>query len=119
MDFKHQLTDTQIYPRTIKGVQMWFTLRDPRPEEDLEYRRRSAKVSVRNGKIDTSDTAHNAALWLFDQICVQVTAQNGGPEPTTLSKEEVKEVVPLRARMSITVQHLNELEGVESEQIKN
>jgi hypothetical protein len=53
------------YRRTVKGVPMIFTVRDPSSKEDLEYRRRTQKMNYRNGKVEASDTSLDAHEWLI------------------------------------------------------
>ncbi len=113
-----QLTEEQEYAIKIKGMTLFFTLRDPTAREDLEYRRRSSRVSAKNGKGESSDAALEAPLWLLEQVCTKVECQNGGPEREALSKEDIAKI-PVRTRMRVIVQHLNELEGEEAERIKN
>jgi len=110
---------TKIY-RTIKGVPMIFTMRDPSQKEDLDYRRRTQKMIIKNGKVEQSDTALEAHVWHFKQVCVKAERQNGGPDSfVEMSKEEVERKVPARAQATVAMLHILELEGVETEQIKN
>jgi len=59
------------------GVQTVHYLRHPTPHEDLEFRRKSANVKVRNREILTSDVALQAPLELYDKICQRVVINNG------------------------------------------
>jgi hypothetical protein len=108
------------YRRTVKGVPMIFTVRDPSSKEDLEYRRRTQKMNYRNGKVEASDTSLDAHEWLFKQICMKVERQNGSPDSfVEIPKDEIPRKVPHRAQQTIAMLHMLELEGTETEQIKN
>jgi hypothetical protein len=96
------LTDDQVYQ--IK--------------EDLEYRRKSTKSSFKNGKVESSDVALDAPLWLLEQVCTKVECQNGGPDREILSKDDIQKI-PTRTKLRVIGQHLAELEGEEAEQVKN
>lgn len=113
-----QLTEEQEYAIKFKDLTLFFTLRNPSSKEDLEYRRRSARVSAKNGKIESSDVALEAPLWLMDQVCTKVECQNGGPDRTELSKEDIAKI-PTRTRLRVISQHLAELEGEEAGQIRD
>jgi hypothetical protein len=113
-----QLTEEQVYEIKVKDLTLFFTLRNPSSKEDLEYRRRSTKVSARNGKIESSDVALDAPLWLMEQICTKVECQNGGPEREILSKDDIQKI-PTRTRLRVITQHLAELEGEEAEQVRD
>ena len=113
-----QLTEDTEYIIKIKDLTFYFTLRNPSSREDLEYRRRSARVSAKNGKIESSDMALEAPLWLLDQVCTKVECMNGGPERSVLSKEDIAKI-PTRTRLRVISQHLAELEGEEAEQVRD
>jgi hypothetical protein len=113
------LTDDTECAIKLRDLTLIFTLRNPTSRDDLEYRRRSAKVSVKNGKIESSDVALDAPLWLLEQICTKVECHNGTPEDRReMSKEEIAKIPSLTRRRVIT-QYLLELEGEEAEQVKN
>ncbi len=114
-----QLTEDTEYAYKIKDLTLIFTLRNPTSREDLEYRRRSAKVSVKNGKLESSDVAIDAPLWLMDQICTKVECQNGKPEDRReMNKEEIAKI-PSWTRRRVITQHLVELEGEEADRVRD
>jgi hypothetical protein len=113
------LTEEQVYEIKVKDLTLFFTLRNPSSKEDLEYRRRSTKVSARNGKIESSDVALEAPLWLMDQICSKVECMNGGPEREQLSKEQINQMIPTRTKLRVITQHLAQLEGEEAETVRD
>lgn len=81
MDLNDLFSKEQIVKTKYNGVDVLHYLRQPTSKEDLEFRRKSANVKVKNREIQTSDAALQAPLELYDAICQRVVVQNGaGPE---------------------------------------
>ena len=118
MDLKDALQEETEYAVNYRGVKFFFTLRNPNSAEDLEFRRRSGKVKAKNGKIESSDEALNAPLWLLDKIKVKVEYSNGTPERIFMTPEDY-EKIPIRTRLAVIAKHLADLEGEEAEVQKN
>ena len=114
MDLKDALQEETEYAINYRGVKLFFTLRNPNSAEDLEFRRRSGKLKAKNGKLESSDEALNAPLWLLEKIKTKIEYSNGTPERSEMSPEDY-EKIPARTKLSVIAKHLNDLEGEEAE----
>lgn len=125
MDLRQALTEEMEYAVNFRGFILYFTLRNPTNQEDIGYRRRSGKVSIKNKNIETSDTALDAPLWLLEQIKTKVEYSNGKIDPATgeVAREPVPDdlyrEIPARTKQAVISRHLADLEGEEAEQQKN
>jgi hypothetical protein len=114
VDLKDALQEETEYAVNYRGVKLFFTLRNPNSAEDLEFRRRSGKLKAKNGKLESSDEALNAPLWLLDKVKTKVEYSNGTPERAEVSTEDY-EKIPARTKLAIISKHLADLEGEEAE----
>src|SRR5512143_1355784 len=92
MDLTTLLEGNVTYEVKFSGLSLFFTLRKPTNQEDLEYRRRSAKVAVKKGSVEPSDLALDAPLWLFNKVCTSAEYENGAGTRQALSDEEKSKV---------------------------
>ncbi len=113
-DSKEALDDEVTYAINYRGRKLYFTLRNPDSAEDLEFRRRSGKLKAKNGRLESSDEALNAPLWLLEKIKMRVEVSNGTPERSPFPPEEYKKL-PDRTKLSVIAKHLADLEGEEVE----
>jgi len=118
VDLKDALQEEIEYAINYRGLKLFFTLRNPNSAEDLEFRRRSGKLKAKNGKLESSDEALNAPLWLLDKVKVKVEYSNGTPQRADMSPEDY-EKVPIRTKLAVIAKHLADLEGEEAEVQKN
>lgn len=118
MNLQEALNDQPEYAVKYKDLTLYFTLRNPTNSEDLEYRRRSAKVQLKGKKLESGDDALNAPLWLLDKIKTKVEYSNGSAERLPVSEEDYR-AMPARTKLAIISRHLAELEGEEAEISKN
>lgn len=118
MELKDALTDESEYAINYRGLKLFFTLRNPNSAEDLEFRRRSGKLKAKNGRLESSDEALNAPLWLLEKIKTKIEYSNGTPERLALSPEDY-EKIPVRTKLAVISKHLADLEGEEAEVQKN
>lgn len=114
MDLKEALSGETEYAIKFRGFVLYFTLRDPTNAEDLEYRRRSGKISVKHKNIETSDQALDAPLWLLEQIKTKVQYSNGSAERFDVAADLYKQI-PARTKFAVISKHLADLEGEEFE----
>ena len=101
-----------------KELHYHFELREATNLEHLEFRQRSAKVKVRNGKIESSVEASNAPLWLLDKIKVKVECSNGTSERVEVPDDMFLDINE-RVRMQVINRYLLATEGEEAEVQKN
>jgi hypothetical protein len=118
MDLKEALSSAQEYAIRFKGLTLYFTLRNPTNKEDLEFRRRSGQIKAKSGKVESSDAALDAPIWLLDQIKTKVEYSNGTPERFEVAAD-LYEQIPNRTKLLVISRHLAELEGEEAEIRKN
>ena len=118
MELKDALQENTEYAITYRGLKLFFTLRNPSSAEDLEFRRRSGKLKAKNGRLESSDEALNAPLWLLDKIKTKIEYSNGTPQRLDLSPEDY-EKIPVRTKLAVISKHLADLEGEEAEVQKN
>ena len=118
MDLKDALQEEIEYAVNYRGLKLFFTLRNPNSAEDLEFRRRSGKLKAKNGRLESSDEALNAPLWLLDKIKTKIEYSNGTSQRSDLSPEDY-EKIPVRTKLAIIAKHLQDLEGEEAEVQKN
>jgi hypothetical protein len=95
MDLKELFSRKDQIKAEYKGVLTIHHLRDPSPEEDLLYRKKCGSVRVGRGRAESTDTALNAPLWFYDQICERVVVENGDdqeemPDFKTLIPNDLK-----------------------------
>jgi hypothetical protein len=114
VDLKDALQEEIEYAINYRGLKLFFTLRNPNSAEDLEFRRRSGKLKAKNGRLESSDEALNAPLWLLDKLKTKVEYSNGTPQRLDLSPEDY-EKIPVRTKLSVIAKHLADLEGEEAE----
>lgn len=110
MDLKEALSGETEYEIAFRGLTLYFTLRDPTHQENLEFMRRSGKVQVKNKNIETSDTALNAPLWLLEQIKNKVEYSNGSAERFAVPDDLYKQI-PDRTKQAVIAKHLADMEG--------
>lgn len=90
MNLDDLFSKEQIVKAKYNGVDTFHHLRQPTSEEDLEFRRKSANVKVKNREIQTSDAALQAPLHLYDKICQRVIVENGaGPQEVPDFKSKI------------------------------
>ena len=118
MDIREAFSSLAEYGIKYRDFKLYFTLRNPTSAQDLEFRRRSGQLRVKNGKMDSSDNALNAPLWLLDQIKAKVEYSNGTDERFPVPQDLYDEI-PARTKLAIISRHLAELEGEEAEVQKN
>jgi len=118
MDLREALTGDTEYAITFRGIQLYFTLRNPSNAEDLEFRRRSAKVQLKNKRIESGEDALNAPLWLFEKIKTKCEYSNGTAERAPVPADLYNEI-PARTKLAVISRHLAEIEGEETETLKN
>ena len=114
MDLKEALSGETEYAIKFRGLVLYFTLRDPSNAEDLEYRRRSARQSLKNKQFESSDLALEAPLWLLEKVKTKVEYSNGSAERTPVADDLYKQI-PARTKLVVITKHLAELEGEEVE----
>lgn len=114
MDLKDAISGQTEYAINYRGLTLYFVLRNPTSAEDLEYRRRSAKVQVKNKRIESTDDALNAPLWLLDKIKTKVEYSNGSAERLPVS-DDIYSEIPARTKLAVISRHLNDIEGEEAE----
>lgn len=114
MDLKDALQEEIEYAINYRGVKLFFTLRNPNSAEDLEFRRRSGKLKAKNGKLESSDEALNAPLWLLDKIKSKIEYSNGTSQRAEVSPDEYDKI-PVRTKLAVISKHLADLEGEEAE----
>jgi len=117
-DLKETLTADTEYAIKFRGLTLYFTLRNPTPSEDLEFRRRSGRVSAKNGKVESSDMALDAPLWLLDRVKTKAEYSNGTAERFPITDDLYRDI-PSRTKLTIIAKHLQDIEGEEAEVIKN
>ena len=118
MDIREALSDSIEYAIKYRGITLYFTLRNPTSAQDLEFRRRSGQLRLKNGKMDSSDNALNAPLWLLDQVKAKVEYSNGTAERFEVPADLYNEI-PARTKLAVISKHLADLEGEETEIQKN
>jgi hypothetical protein len=118
MDLREALTGDTEYAVKYRMLTLYFTLRNPTNREDLEYRRRSGKVQIKNKNIETSDAALEAPLWLLDQVKTKLEYSNGTAERFPVPDDLYREI-PARTKLAVISKHLADLEGEEAEIQKN
>lgn len=117
-DLKEALTGETEYALKFRGLMLYFTLRNPTNSEDLEYRRRVGKVSAKNGKLESTDVALEAPLWLLEKVKTKVEYSNGTAERFAVPDDLYRDI-PNRTKLVIINKHLSDIEGEEAELIKN
>lgn len=80
MDLKELFGGEYVIKVTFRGCLTVHHLRQATAEEDLEYRRRSAKMNFKGRRLETSDSALEAPIWLYNKLITKVFIQNGTPE---------------------------------------
>ena len=80
--------------------------------------RRSGKLKAKNGKLESSDEALNAPLWLLEKVKTKIEYSNGTPDRSPVTNEDY-EKIPARTKLAIISKHLADLEGEEAEVQKN
>ncbi len=120
MDLKELLNAHRYYAvkDDDKEITFYFELRDATSTENLEYRRRLSKVAFKNGKLESSADALNAALWLLDKIKVKVEYSNGTAERAEVPDDLFHEI-PEMTRFWAINRYLKATEGEEVEIQKN
>jgi len=118
MDLKEALSTDTEYAIKFRGLTLYFTLRNPTPSEDLEFRRRSGKVTAKNGRVESSDAALEAPLWLLDKVKTKAEYSNGTAERFPIADDLYREI-PSRTKLTVIARHLQDIEGEEAEVIKN
>ena len=88
---------------TIVGVQFDelvfnFHFREPTDGEDLEFRRRTARMTVANGALHNSETSLTAPLWLFSKICSRITIKNTNGEVEEVGDDD-KAAIPQEMKL--------------------
>ena len=90
MDLNDLFSKEQVVQAKYNGVATFHYLRQPTNKEDLDFRRKSANVKVKNREIQTSDMALQAPLELYNAICQRVVVENGaGPQEVPDFKEKI------------------------------
>lgn len=118
MDLKELFGGNTTIRVKYKGHTTHHEFRTPTNDQDLEYRRRSAKVNVKGKHIETSDSALNAPLWLYSQIIDRVLVENGNGHPEEVPAEVVKDI-PNRVKLEAIGAFLSDVEREENETIPN
>lgn len=121
MDFNtlYEKSKTVDYDVRLPDYRLFFKLRRPTNQEDQEYRRKAAKIAVKNGKWESSDIALNAPLWLFDKLCVSYEIENGEGSRESLPEEWREKLIPNSTRLVVIRRHLDALEGEQTEELGN
>ena len=124
MDLREALNNRPEIVVQFNGLTLYFTLRNPTNEEDLEFRRRSAKVQLKGRKLESGDDALNAPIWLLDKIKEKVEYSNGQRNDagdivrTDVSREDYRDL-PQRLKLGVISRYLSEIEGEETDALKN
>jgi hypothetical protein len=107
MDLKELFSRKDHIKAEYKGVLTIHHLRDPSPEEDLLYRRKCAGIRVSNGRAESTDTALNAPIWLYDTITDRVLVENGDGQEDL---PDFKTVIPNDLKLAIIAAWQNRFE---------
>jgi len=94
-------------------------LRTPTNDQDLAYRRQSAKVNIKGRHVETTDQALNAPLSLYEAVIEKVMIENGNGQPAEEMPAEFRSRLPNRVKLEAINALLLDVERVESEATKN
>jgi hypothetical protein len=107
MDLNDLFSKEQAIKAKYCGVDTVHYLRQPTSREDLEFRRKSANVKIRNREVQTSDAALQAPIELYDLICQRVVVENGaGPEEVP----DFKARIPNDLKLAVIAAYQNRIE---------
>jgi hypothetical protein len=116
MDVNEVFSKQQTVKTKYNGVDVFHHLRQPTNQEDLEFRRQSANVKVKNGRIQTSDAALDAPIQLYDKICQKVEMVNGaGPQEVA----DFKNLIPRDLKLAVIAAYQNRVEIDDQESVGN
>ena len=105
IDFKELFAKEQRIRAVYLGVELVHHLRGPTDMEDLEFRRRSSQMQMKDGQLHSTDRALNANLWLYDVICERVTAEDD--DGSEQEVETFKETIPADLKLAVVHAYLN------------
>lgn len=118
MDLQELFGGTTTVKVKFKGHTTHHVFADPTNEQDLEYRRRSAKVNMKRGRVETSEEALNAPLWLYSKLIQNVQVENGDGIAHDVPKEQWNKI-PARVKMEAIAGFLSDVEREEAEALKD
>ena len=118
MSLRDALAGDKEYALRFDDYKVYFTLRRPTSLENLEFRRRSSKVAMKNKAIESSDLALNASLWLFEKVKVKAEYSNGSDERKALEADDYQ-AIDDTVKLYVINQHLSAITGEEIEAEKN
>jgi len=119
MDFNELFNTTTVVKVRWGTYVTYHHLRTPTNEQDLEYRRRSAKINIKGRSVETTDQALNAPLFLYEAVLEKVLVENGNGEPAAEMPADVRARLPNRVKLEAINALLSDVERVESEETKN
>lgn len=117
IDFDELFSGETVIKVRFRGVVTFHHLRQPTPSEDLEYRRRSARMNLKSHRFEPQDQALEAPVWLYDKLCQRVMAQNGTGEQEPVPLEKLQNAP--RLKLEVINGFLGDMEREEAEEIKN
>jgi hypothetical protein len=112
IDLKELFSKTLDIKVNYLGTDLIHHLREPSPEEDLQYRRRCSDVRVSGRDIHSTATALTAGIWLYDQICERVSASDADGLQEV---PEFKTKIPNDLKTAVINAYLNRFEIVRKE----
>lgn len=121
MDFAALAEKEKIkeYEYIFPEYKLFFKLRRPTGKEYRDYQRQAADVTVKNGKAKVTDTAIEAPLMFFNQLCISYEIENGEGSRVSLPEEWREELVANPTRLAVIRRHLDLLEGEQNEKLGN
>ena len=118
MSLRDAIAGNKSYPRRFGEYVVWFTLRNPKSQEALEFRQKLSRVNFKNGRTSQTQEAATASLWYFEKLLVKKEYTNGSDEREPLPEEDYNELTD-DAKMDILEEHLAAIRGDSVEVRKN
>ena len=116
MDLNELFSKEYVIIAKYNGVATHHYLRQPTNKEDLDFRRKSANVKVKNRELQTSDAALQAPIELYDAICQRVEVVNGaGPQVVP----DLKATIPADLKLAVINQYQRRIEIDDGESLGN
>lgn len=104
----------------VKGQTVTFYFRNATTDEETEFRRKlgTQKYNSDTGKLEGSEAAVRAPIWLFNKLIQRITNQNGTGEIQDVPRDEYP-LIPENIKGEALNAFRNSVKRAEAEQLRD